>query len=54
VANQAAVLEAGRIALVGTGVELLSDPEVARLYLGAGARGAVGAAVVDPGALMIP
>jgi branched-chain amino acid transport system ATP-binding protein len=45
VANQAAVLEAGRIALVGTGVGLLNDPEVARLYLGAGASGSMGAAV---------
>jgi branched-chain amino acid transport system ATP-binding protein len=46
VANQAAVLEAGRIALVGTGVGLLNDPEVARLYLGASARGGtMGAAV---------
>ena len=41
VAHQAAVLEAGRIALVGTGVGLLNDPEVARLYLGAGASGAI-------------
>ncbi len=45
VANQAAVLEGGRIALVGTGVGLLNDPEVARLYLGAGASGTMGAAV---------
>ncbi len=34
VAHKAAVLEAGRIALVGTGADLLDDPEVARLYLG--------------------
>jgi branched-chain amino acid transport system ATP-binding protein len=37
VAHHAAVLEAGRVALTGTGVALLSDPEVARLYLGAAA-----------------
>ena len=49
VANQAAVLEAGRIALVGTGAELLNDPEVARLYLGAGAvaNSTVSAAVAN-------
>ena len=45
VADQAAVLEAGHIALVGTGVGLLNDPEVVRLYLGAGASGTMGAAV---------
>ena len=45
VADQAAVLEAGHIALSGTGPGLLNDPEVARLYLGAGASGTVGAAV---------
>ena len=51
VADQAAVLEAGRIALTGTGAGLLNDPEVARLYLGAGASGAMNAAVaaVHPG-----
>lgn len=38
VSNRGAVLEAGRVALIGTGEELLSDPEVARLYLGAGAK----------------
>ena len=38
VAHQAAVLEAGRVALTGTGRSLLDDPEVARLYLGASAR----------------
>ncbi len=38
VADQAVVLEAGRIALAGTGIALLNDPEVTRLYLGAGAR----------------
>ena len=39
VAHKAAVLEAGRVALTGTGQALLEDPEVARLYLGASARG---------------
>jgi branched-chain amino acid transport system ATP-binding protein len=39
VAHRAAVLEAGVVALTGTGQELLNDPEVARLYLGASARG---------------
>jgi branched-chain amino acid transport system ATP-binding protein len=39
VAHRAAVLEAGRVALTGTGQSLLDDPEVARLYLGASARG---------------
>lgn len=38
VAHQAAVLEAGRVALTGTGQSLLDDPEVARLYLGASVR----------------
>jgi branched-chain amino acid transport system ATP-binding protein len=32
-----AVLESGRVQLVATGASLLNDPEVARLYLGAGA-----------------
>lgn len=41
VSHQAAVLEAGVVALTGTGQSLLEDPEVARLYLGAGARGPV-------------
>jgi branched-chain amino acid transport system ATP-binding protein len=45
VADRAAVLEAGRIALVGTGAELLNDPEVARLYLGASTGGPIGAEV---------
>jgi branched-chain amino acid transport system ATP-binding protein len=40
VAHRAAVLEAGVVALTGTGAALLNDPEVARLYLGASARGA--------------
>src|SRR5260221_12925750 len=44
VADKAAVIEAGRIALVGTGRDLLNDPEVARLYLGVGASGGMGAA----------
>jgi branched-chain amino acid transport system ATP-binding protein len=33
-----AVLEAGQVRLVATGASLLEDPEVARLYLGAGTR----------------
>ncbi|MGW2937030.1 ABC transporter ATP-binding protein [Streptomyces sp. NPDC001156] len=33
-----AVLEAGRVRLVASGAELLDDPEVARLYLGAAPR----------------
>ncbi|NYI40194.1 ABC transporter ATP-binding protein [Demequina lutea] len=41
VAHHAAVLEAGRVALTGTGEQLLTDPEVARLYLGANAVAAV-------------
>lgn len=45
VSHRAAVLEAGRVALTGTGEELLNDPEVARLYLGASARGTMSAAV---------
>jgi branched-chain amino acid transport system ATP-binding protein len=39
VAHRAAVLEAGVVALTGTGEGLLGDPEVARLYLGASTRG---------------
>jgi branched-chain amino acid transport system ATP-binding protein len=39
VAHRAAVLEAGVVALTGTGEGLLNDPEVARLYLGASSRG---------------
>lgn len=42
VAHRAAVLEAGVVALTGTGQDLLNDPEVARLYLGASARGPIG------------
>ncbi len=34
-ADRGVVLEAGRVALTGTGDALLHDPEVARLYLGA-------------------
>jgi branched-chain amino acid transport system ATP-binding protein len=41
VAHRAAVLEAGRVALTGSGQDLLNDPEVARLYLGASASGSV-------------
>jgi ABC-type branched-subunit amino acid transport system ATPase component len=33
-----AVLEAGRVALIGTGEDLLNDPEVSRLNLGARAK----------------
>jgi branched-chain amino acid transport system ATP-binding protein len=36
-ADFGAVLESGRVRLVATGESLLADPEVARLYLGAGA-----------------
>jgi branched-chain amino acid transport system ATP-binding protein len=32
------VLETGLVRLVGTGADLLTDPEVARLYLGSGTR----------------
>ena len=35
IADHAAVLDGGRVALTGTGPELLESPEVARLYLGA-------------------
>jgi branched-chain amino acid transport system ATP-binding protein len=35
VGDQGVVLESGVVRLVGTGPELLTDPEVARLYLGA-------------------
>jgi branched-chain amino acid transport system ATP-binding protein len=45
VAHQAAVLEAGRVALTGSGAALLNDPEVARLYLGASASGTMVAAI---------
>lgn len=38
VSHTGVVLEGGRIALTGSGADLLSDPEVGRLYLGAGAR----------------
>ncbi|MEY9853102.1 branched-chain amino acid transport system ATP-binding protein [Leifsonia sp. EB41] len=34
-ADKGVVLEAGRVALTGTGDALMNDPEVARLYLGA-------------------
>ncbi len=47
VAHQAAVLEAGRVALTGTGEALLNDPEVAHLYLGASARGTVTSVVAS-------
>jgi branched-chain amino acid transport system ATP-binding protein len=38
VAHRGAVLESGVVRLIGTGAELLADPEVARLYLGAAPR----------------
>ncbi len=38
VANRGAVLESGVVRLTGTGADLLTDPEVARLYLGGGTR----------------
>ncbi|MGH8889486.1 MAG: ABC transporter ATP-binding protein [Acidothermaceae bacterium] len=40
VADRGVVLESGVVRLVGTGADLLHDPEVARLYLGAGAAAA--------------
>lgn len=45
VAHDAAVLEAGRIALTGTGAGLLNDPEVAKLYLGGGSQRPQAAAI---------
>jgi branched-chain amino acid transport system ATP-binding protein len=39
-ADFGAVLEAGQVRLVASGASLLQDPEVARLYLGAGAAAA--------------
>jgi branched-chain amino acid transport system ATP-binding protein len=36
ISHRGAVLDGGVVKLVGTGAELLSDPEVGRLYLGAG------------------
>jgi branched-chain amino acid transport system ATP-binding protein len=38
-ADQGAVMESGVVRLVATGESLLSDPEVARLYLGAASAG---------------
>jgi branched-chain amino acid transport system ATP-binding protein len=43
VADHAAVLEAGRIALAGSARDLLDNPEVARLYLGVRGNGAAAA-----------
>jgi branched-chain amino acid transport system ATP-binding protein len=37
VSDRGAVLESGTVRIVATGPELLEDPEVARLYLGASA-----------------
>jgi branched-chain amino acid transport system ATP-binding protein len=48
VADSGAVLEAGVVRLIGTGAELLRDPEVARLYLGA-RRSDRGLASAGPG-----
>ena len=41
IADRAAVLDAGRVALTGTGPELLESGEVARLYLGAAAPNSI-------------
>jgi branched-chain amino acid transport system ATP-binding protein len=41
VAHRGAVLEGGVVRLEGTGADLLTDPEVARLYLGAAAPAAL-------------
>ena len=38
VADRGAVLVSGAVRLTGTGSELLADPEVGRLYLGADVR----------------
>ncbi len=38
VSTRGEVLEAGRVALTGSGLELLEDPEVSRLYLGASSK----------------
>lgn len=50
VAHHGAVLEAGRVALIGTGQQLLTDPEVARLYLGANAAAAAAPPSAAPSA----
>jgi branched-chain amino acid transport system ATP-binding protein len=42
-ADRGAVLDGGRVALVGSGDELLADPRMAELYLGGAARGTNGA-----------
>jgi branched-chain amino acid transport system ATP-binding protein len=41
--DMGAVLETGVVRLTASGASLLQDPEVARLYLGAGAASALGA-----------
>jgi branched-chain amino acid transport system ATP-binding protein len=46
VADRGAVLESGVVRLTGTGAALLTDPEVARLYLGGGAQPPVTEAAV--------
>jgi branched-chain amino acid transport system ATP-binding protein len=49
VSHRGAVLDGGVVKLAGSGSELLADPEVGRLYLGAGAgRAAAGAAPPRP------
>jgi branched-chain amino acid transport system ATP-binding protein len=45
--DQGAVMESGVVRLVATGESLLSDPEVARLYLGA-------ASIVRPSPIASP
>ncbi len=47
-AHRAAVLESGVVRLTGTGAELLDNPEVGRLYLGAGTPVSAPAMAVDP------
>ena len=39
-ADHGAVLDGGRVALAGTGAELLADPRTAELYLGGAASSA--------------
>ena len=48
-ADVGAVLESGVVRLVGTGPSLLDNPEVARLYLGAGSRAGPLTDVTTPG-----
>jgi ABC-type lipopolysaccharide export system ATPase subunit len=44
ISDWGAVLDGGVVKLVGPGRQLLDDPEVGRLYLGAAAGGGLGAA----------